>query len=119
MAPAHARAAAETSPASSSSEEIIYKGHRIEPESYAVHSSAWSPRVVVSLRIEKGWSRGAPLYSTSAARFPTRDEADRQAVDVARAWIDRAIERGVTDTAEPIGRRSGDMGDGEGLAPRR
>jgi hypothetical protein len=87
------RAAAQAPPASPPSEEITYKGYRIEPESYAVSHTAWSPRVVVSLWIEKRWSRQAPLYSTSAVKFPTRDEADRHALDVARAWIDTAVER--------------------------
>jgi hypothetical protein len=73
--------------------ELTYKGYRIEPESYAVNSVTWSPRVVVSVRHEGGWARQSPLYSTNAARFPTRDEADRSAVDVARAWIDKAVER--------------------------
>jgi hypothetical protein len=86
------RAALEAPPASPSPEEITYKGYRIEPESYAVSQMAWSPRVVVSRRTEEGWSRQAPLYSTSAAKFVTRDEADRHALDVARAWIDTAVE---------------------------
>jgi hypothetical protein len=84
-----ASAARETPP----SDEITYKGYRIEPGSYAVNGSAWSPRVVVSSRTDKGWARRAPMYSTSAVKFPTRDEADRSALDVARAWIDTAIER--------------------------
>lgn len=73
--------------------EITYKGYRIEPGSYSVNNSAWSPRVVVSVRTDEGWSRGQPLYSTNPARFPTRDEADHRALDVARAWIDTAVER--------------------------
>ena len=74
-------------------DEITYKGYRIEPESYHVNSTAWSARAVVSVRTEGLWSRQAPLYSTNTARFPTRDEADRCALDVARAWIDAAIAR--------------------------
>jgi hypothetical protein len=73
--------------------EIMYKGHRIEPASYCVNATAWSPRAVVSVRTEDGWSRQAPLYATDTARFPTRDDADRRALDVARAWIDTAVER--------------------------
>lgn len=74
-------------------DEITYKGYRIEPESYSVKSTVWSPRVVVSQRTQEGWSRLTPLYSTDTARFPTRSEADRRALDVARAWIDTAIEQ--------------------------
>jgi hypothetical protein len=74
-------------------DEIMYKGYRIEPESYYVTNTTWSPRAVVSLKTDDGWSRQTPLYSTRTTRFPTRDEADRCALDVARAWIDTAVER--------------------------
>ena len=73
--------------------EITYKGYRIEPASYGVSSTTWSPRAVVSVRTDDSWSRLAPLYATNTARVPTRDEADRCALDVARAWIDTAVER--------------------------
>jgi len=73
--------------------EITYKGYRIEPESYYVNNTSWSPRAVVSRKTDEGWSRQAPLYSTKTTRFATRDEADRSALDVARAWIDTAVER--------------------------
>jgi hypothetical protein len=65
--------------------EITDKGYRIGPASYAVSRLAWSARAVVSRLTEEGWSRQAPLYSTSAAKCLTRDEADRHALDVARA----------------------------------
>jgi hypothetical protein len=71
--------------------EITYKGYRIEPASYGVSSTTWSPRAVISVRTDDRWSRLTPLYATNTARFPTRDEADRCAVDVARAWIDTAV----------------------------
>ena len=75
------------------SDEITYRGYRIEPGSYSVNSIAWSPRVVVSMRADGGWVRGTPLYSPNATRFPTRDEADRRALEVAKAWVDAAIEQ--------------------------
>lgn len=68
-------------------DEMVYKGHRIELGSYSVGNVAWSPRAVVSVRTADGWRR-TPLYATSSARFPTRHEADRSALDVAKAWID-------------------------------
>jgi hypothetical protein len=68
-------------------DETLYKGHRIELGSYSVGNVAWSPRAVVSVRTADGW-RKTPLYATSSARFPTRHEADRSALDVAKAWID-------------------------------
>ncbi|MBI3636721.1 MAG: hypothetical protein HY216_11025 [Candidatus Rokubacteria bacterium] len=74
-------------------EMIVYKGYRIEPESYSVNSTAWSPRVVVSLSNAAGGSRKTPLYATSAAKFSSREEADRQALDVAKAWVDAAVDR--------------------------
>jgi len=73
--------------------EITHKGRRIEPASYCVNGTSWSPRAVVSVRTDDGWSRGTPLYATNTTKFPTRDEADRCALDVARAWIDTAAER--------------------------
>jgi hypothetical protein len=67
---------------------ITYKGYEIEARSYSVGSVSWSPRAVVSLRtVDGAWQR-TPLYSTNSARFPTQSEADRQALDVAKAWID-------------------------------
>ncbi|HSF06787.1 MAG TPA: hypothetical protein VLG10_13435 [Methylomirabilota bacterium] len=74
--------------------EITYKGYRIEPESYFINRAAWSPRVVVSVRTDGRWTRGTPLYSPTAVRFPTRDEADRRALDVAKEWIDTAAKQG-------------------------
>ena len=71
--------------------EMTYKGYRIEPASYGVNTATWSPRAVVSVRTDGTWARLTPLYSTSTARFPTRDEADLNAVAVAKAWIDRAV----------------------------
>ncbi len=75
------------------SDEITYRGYRIEPGSYAVNSIGWSPRVVVSRRADGSWVRGTPIYSPNTARFPTRDEADRRALEVAKAWVDAAIEQ--------------------------
>ena len=74
-------------------DEITYKGYRIEPGSYCISTGAWFPRVVVSLKTEDGSARRTPLYSTDATKCPTRDEADRRALDVARAWIDAAGDR--------------------------
>jgi len=72
---------------------IMYKGHQIEAGSYCVGSVSWSPRAVVSVKsAEGGWQR-TPLYATSSAKFHTQQEADRQAMDVARAWIDAAVGR--------------------------
>jgi hypothetical protein len=73
--------------------EVTYRGYRIEPASYCVSGSSWSPRVVVSAPTDEGWARRAPLYSPSTAKFPTRSEADRCALDVAKAWIDTAVEQ--------------------------
>lgn len=85
--------AAYVPPATFAPSEITYKGYLIEPASYCINSTAWSPRVVIAARTNDGWSRRPPLYSTTTTRFPTRSEADRCALDVARAWIDTAVER--------------------------
>ncbi|PYN95171.1 MAG: hypothetical protein DMD91_25670 [Candidatus Rokuibacteriota bacterium] len=83
------------------SAEITYKGYRIEPESYRVNSTSWSPRVVVSVSAGEGPGQRTPLYSTDAAKFSTRDEADRCALEVARKWIDAAVERPRSSDPEP------------------
>src|SRR5215831_17628442 len=73
--------------------EIMYKGYRIEPGSYIVGHGEWSPRVVVSVKSAEGAWRPTPIYSPSSAKFPTRAEADRRALDLATAWIDAAVQR--------------------------
>ena len=88
-----ASGAREAPPVPSPQDGITYKGYRVEPGSYCVSTGAWFPRVVVSLRTEDGSSAKTQLYATNAARWPTRDEADRRALDVARAWIDAAGDR--------------------------
>lgn len=80
--------AAKVPPVIQPAEVLMYKGYRIEPESYSVNSTAWSPRVVVSLKTADGGSRRTPLYATSAAKFSSREEANHRAVDVAKTWID-------------------------------
>ena len=80
-------------PAAQLAEELMYKGHQIEAGSYSVGSTAWSPRAVVSVKTDDGAWQRTPLYATSSARFPTRHEADRSALIVAKAWVDAAVER--------------------------
>ena len=80
-------------PAPPLSTEIIYKGYRVEPGSYSVGGSAWSPRVVVSTKTETGAWRPMPLYATSSVRFLSRDLADRRALEVATEWIDATVAR--------------------------
>lgn len=75
-------------------DEITYKGYLIEPESYAVHTNAWAPRVVVSQGNGTEATPRTPLYSPSTAKYLTRDEADQHALHIARMWIDAAIKRG-------------------------
>ena len=72
--------------------ELMYKGHQIELGSYAV-GAAWSPRAVVGVKATDGAWQRTPLYATSSAKFPTRHEADRRALDVAKGWIDTAVAR--------------------------
>jgi hypothetical protein len=48
--------------------------------------------VVVSVNNDGGWTRQPPLYSTSTTKYATCEEADRAAIEVAKAWIDAALE---------------------------
>lgn len=84
--------AAKAPVASPAPDEITYRGYRIEPESYSTTRTAWSPRVVVSMRVDGGWGQAMPLYSSRAVRFPSREEADRCALEVAKAWIDATVQ---------------------------
>ena len=86
-------AAAPPPPAIPLAEETIHKGRRIELGSYSVGNVSWSPRAVVSIKNAEGAWQRTPLYATSSAKFPTRQEADRRALDVAKAWIDADVER--------------------------
>jgi hypothetical protein len=72
---------------------MMYKGRQIELGSYSVGNVSWSPRAVVSVKTEDGAWQRTPLYATSSAKFLTRHEADRRALDVAKAWIDAAVEQ--------------------------
>ena len=74
-------------------DEMMYKGHQIELGSYSVGSVNWSPRAVVSVKSDDGAWQRTPLYATSSVKFPTRQEADRSALDVAKVWIDALIAR--------------------------
>lgn len=85
--------AAAVPPQAQARSEITYRGYRIEPESYAIHANAWAPRVVVSRGTAEGEPQRTPLYSPRTATYPTRDEADQHALNVAQAWIDAAITR--------------------------
>ncbi|HET9489827.1 MAG TPA: hypothetical protein VFR64_08750 [Methylomirabilota bacterium] len=73
-------------------DEITYRGYRIQPESYSINRTAWSPRVVVSMRIDGHWAQAMPLYSPRVVRFSSREEADRCALEVAKAWIDTTVQ---------------------------
>ena len=73
-------------------QETMYKGYRIEVGSYAA-GHGWSPRVVVSLQSVSGGWQHTPLYATSSAKFPSRADADRRALDVATEWIDAEAEQ--------------------------
>jgi hypothetical protein len=87
------RPAAAPPPMTPLSEETMHKGRRIELGSYSVGNVSWSPRAVVSVKNADGAWQRTPLYATSSAKFPTRQEADRRALDVAKAWIDAEVER--------------------------
>jgi hypothetical protein len=93
MTPPHLGGAADFPEDDAGTGSLVYKGHRIEPASYAVNNVAWSPRVVVSVREGRGWARQVPLYATSAAKFRSREEADLAAIEVAKAWIDTELGR--------------------------
>ncbi len=74
-------------------DELAYKGYRIEPGSYFVHTNAWVPRVVIALAVGGGVTQRTPVYSTNSARYVTQEEADRHALALGRQWIDAEVKR--------------------------
>lgn len=72
---------------------IPYKGYLIQPCSYETLTEdrkprGWMPKANV-VRPEGGRIRTTPLTYPGEDAFPTREEADGHAVEMARGWIDR------------------------------
>ena len=68
-------------------EEISYRGYRIEPKSYELRDGGWVPEVVVAC-YSGGSVHTRPLHPRKDVTFPTREEADRYSIEMAKVWID-------------------------------
>lgn len=63
-----------------------YRGYRVEPRSEQLPSGAWAPKAVVTME-RGGTVKITPLSPDKTVEFPTREEADRYALDMATRWI--------------------------------
>ncbi len=68
-------------------DEVTYRGYRIEPKSHELRTGGWAPEVMVSLYAGAS-VRTTPLYPMKDVTFPTREEADRYSIKMAKVWID-------------------------------
>ncbi len=68
--------------------EEIYKEHRIEADSMEYESGGWPAEATVYW-VEQGQGRECSLYHPPGKdSFPTQDEAETYAIDMAKQWID-------------------------------
>lgn len=66
---------------------IRYKGYFIEPHSYKLRSGGWVPRAWVT-KDTGDRLHMRPIYSRTQVRA-TREEADKYAVELGKAWIEK------------------------------
>jgi hypothetical protein len=64
-----------------------YKGWAIEPQSYESDGRRWRRKALVSA-VEGGTLRMYPVSAPLATMFDTEREADANAVEMAKKWID-------------------------------
>jgi hypothetical protein len=70
--------------------QFDYKNHRIWLHSYELKAGGWVPRAVVVLPSEDGDGQQELLYP-SEGTFPMREDADRQAFEMGKQWIDQRL----------------------------
>jgi hypothetical protein len=71
--------------------KVDYKGHIIWLSSYELKTGGWLPRALVVLPAEEGNGQQQLLYPGGEATFPVREEADKQAFEMRKKWIDRKM----------------------------
>ena len=72
---------------------VPYRGYLIQPCSYEALTEdrkprGWVPKANV-VRPEGSGIRTTPLTYAGKDTFPTREEADRHSIEMARRWIDK------------------------------
>ena len=70
--------------------KVDYKSHVIWLSSYELKRGGWIPRALVVSPAETGNGQQELLYPGEAA-FPVREEADKQAFERAKEWVDQQL----------------------------
>ena len=66
--------------------EIAYRGYQVTPHSEHLPAGDWLPKAIVKMA-SGGTIRITPLYPDRPVSFPTREEADRYALEMAAKWL--------------------------------
>ncbi len=69
-------------------EGIPYRGYFIRPKSQQMGPGEWVPEVRI-ISGQGGKGAYSDIYPESKATYPTRQEADEQAIALAKQWIDQ------------------------------
>ena len=64
-----------------------YQDYIVDPISYKLRSGLWSPKAHIIL-VKGGTVTFSPVYSKRILTFKTKEEADKHALLLAKAWID-------------------------------
>ena len=67
-------------------EGSAYKGYQMTAHSEALLAGGWLPKALVKMT-SGGIIRITPLYPDKPVSFPTREEADRYALEMAARWL--------------------------------
>jgi hypothetical protein len=80
--------------------KMTYKNYLIWLRSYELQAGGWVPRAVVVIPAEEG-NGEQDLHEPGASTGSTREEADTQALTLAKQWIDERVEGRRQDRALP------------------
>ena len=80
--------------------KITYENYLIWLRSYELKSGGWVPRALVVIPSEEG-NGEQDLNDPGASTVSTREEADTQALTIAKQWIDERLEGRRQDRALP------------------
>jgi hypothetical protein len=80
--------------------QITYQKYLIWLRSYELQAGGWVPRAVVVIPSEEG-NGEHDLHEPGASTGATREEADTQALSLAKQWIDARVEGRRQDRALP------------------
>jgi hypothetical protein len=70
--------------------KLEYKNYVIWLSSYGLKAGGWIPRALVVVPAEEGNGQQELTYP-GEADFPMREDADREAFEMAKQWIDQRL----------------------------